>query len=173
MVEEEGKRRENRRVTFFRSNASSPSASGGVSVILGMAVDYHSFWPRSASALGRPPRGLARTWAWVSLHLCLARWCGGPAGELDCTCPCTAVAQGHDGFSEVIHQKPEGPCSLSTVSSSRPESLLFLPYWSAAGLAVDWGVTYHPASFPSFCKLHCLVGAVRSLDERDLFVFPF
>ena len=82
-------------------------------------------------------------------------------------------AQGRGGFSDVIHQKLEGPCSLSTVSSSRPESLLFLPYWSAAGLAVDWGVTYHPASFPSFCKLHCLVGAVRSLDERDLFIFPF
>ena len=48
------------------------------------------------------------------------------------------------------------------------QSLLFLPYWSAAGLAVDWGVTYHSASFPSFCKVHCLLGAVRSLDKRDL-----
>ena len=33
-------------------------------------------------------------------------------------------AQGRGGFSDVIHQKPEGPCSVSTVSSSRPESLL-------------------------------------------------
>ena len=82
-------------------------------------------------------------------------------------------AQGHGGFPEVIHQKPEGPCFLSSVSSSWPESLPLLPYCSAAGLAVDWGITYHPASFPSFCKLHCLVGAVRSLDERDLFIFPF
>ena len=150
---------------------SSPYPSGGVSVILGMAVDYcSSFWPRM-SALGRPPRGVARTW--VSLHLCVVQWCGDQQVNLTVRALALPWAQGHGGFSEVIHQKPEGPCFLSTVSSSWPESLPFLPYCSAAGLAVDWGITYHPASFPSFRKLHCLVGAVRSLDERDLFIFPF
>lgn len=45
-------------------------------------------------ALGRPPHGVAWTWAWISLLLCLVQWCGDPAGELDCTCPCTAVGTG-------------------------------------------------------------------------------
>lgn len=96
--------------------------------MLGLAVDYSSFWPRSEVPWGDPHV------VWPGRELespSFSALCSG-VGTQQVNLTVRALAllwgQGHGGFFEVTHQKPEGPCSLSTVSSSWPESLLFLPY---------------------------------------------